>query len=165
MSLTSLALAGGFFTTSATWEAPLFTWDVSFISGSHLECENRPQNTCLLTCSKSMCLYYRTIISVLEWLLCFYNLKAVLFFPFLSGGRANTKKSDTAKPGIFGGSSRGSQCRTWIFLLSPFFSYSKLSLIPDFKGGFLFPHCLIHSLSKSALPPDFSPVHLLLSPA
>ena len=105
-----------------------------------------------------------TIISVLEWLLYFHNLNVVLFFLFLSGGRANTKKGDTAKPGISGGGSRGSQCRTWVFLPSPFFSYSKLSLIPQgFKGGFIFPHCLIHSLSKSALPPDFSPVHLLLS--
>ena len=107
-----------------------------------------------------------TIISVLEQLLYFYNLKVVLLFPVLSGGRANTKKGDTAEPGIFGGGSRGSQCRTWIFLLSPFFSYSKLSLIPQgFKGGFIFPHSLIHSFSKSALPPDFSPVHLLLSRA
>jgi len=30
VSLTSPALAGGFFTTSATWEAPLISWRVHF---------------------------------------------------------------------------------------------------------------------------------------
>ena len=164
LSLTSLALAGEFLTLVPP-EKPHFSPEMSHsFQGPSWNSHSMGHRTLVCSPIQNLCVSItETIISVLEWLLYFYNLKAVLFFPFLSGGRANTKKGDTAKPGIFGGGSRGSQCRTWIFLLSPFFSYSKLSLIPHFKGGFLFPHCLIHSLSKSALPPDFSPVHLLLS--